>query len=63
MLDEVHLLRVPRRYFEYYIGIRCHLPLAGDAPEARDVQGPEYGRVVAFPEVGGLHHRYERTAV
>jgi hypothetical protein len=26
------------------------------------VQGPELGEVVEFPEVGGLHHRYERAA-
>jgi hypothetical protein len=26
------------------------------------VQPPETGEVVEFPEVGGLHHRYERRA-
>jgi len=36
--------------------------LAGDAPEPRAVQRPELGEVVEVPEVGGLHHRYERTA-
>ena len=50
------------RYFEYYNETRCHLSLAGDAPEPRGVQGPELGEVVEFPEVGGLHHRYERAA-
>jgi hypothetical protein len=39
-----------------------HLGLHKDAPEPRPVQGPEAGLVVAFPEVGGLHHRYERRA-
>ena len=62
VLDEVHLLRILRRYFEYYNGTRCHLSLAGDAPEARDVLGPALGEVVELPEVGGLHHRYERAA-
>jgi transposase InsO family protein len=62
VLDEVHLLRILAKYFEYYNGTRCHLSLDGDAPEARNVQGPELGEVVEFPEVGGLHHRYERAA-
>ena len=49
-------------YFEYYGRSRCHLSLAGDAPEPRLVQGAELGAVVELPEVGGLHHRYERAA-
>jgi hypothetical protein len=31
-----------------------------DRPEPRPVQPPESGAVVAIPQVGGLHHRYER---
>ncbi len=62
VLDEVHLRRILAKYFEYYNETRCHLSLAGDAPEPRGVQGPEMGDVVEFPEVGGLHHRYERAA-
>jgi transposase InsO family protein len=62
VLDELHLLRILARYFEYYNATRCHLSLAGDAPEPRAVQGRELGEVVEFPEVGGLHHRYERAA-
>jgi hypothetical protein len=30
--------------------------------ESRVVQPPELGRIVAIPQVGGLHHRYERRA-
>jgi hypothetical protein len=33
-----------------------------DAPEPRPVQGPEEGKIVALPQEGGLHHRYERVA-
>jgi transposase InsO family protein len=62
ILGEFHLLRILAGYFEYYNRARCHLSLAGDAPEPRPAQGPELGRVVERPEVGGLHHRYERTA-
>ena len=55
---------LPRRqsYVSYYHGARTHLALDKDAPEPRCVQPPEDGRVIEFPEVGGLHHRYERRA-
>lgn len=33
-----------------------------DAPIPRAIEPPELGRVVELPEVGGLHHRYERCA-
>jgi hypothetical protein len=33
-----------------------------DCPEPRPIQPPSAGTVVAFPQVGGLHHRYERRA-
>ena len=41
---------------------RPHLALGKDAPEPRAVAPPEQGRVVAIPQVGGLHHRYQRRA-
>lgn len=50
------------RFVDDYHQSRTHLGLHKDAPEPRPVQGPDAGRVVAFPEVGGLHHRYERRA-
>ena len=62
VLDEAHLRRVLARYFAYCNATRCHLSLAGDAPEPRAVHSPKLGEVVEFPEVGGLHHRYERAA-
>jgi hypothetical protein len=37
-------------------------PLEKDAPTPRPVQAITEGDVVAFPEVGGLHHRHERRA-
>jgi hypothetical protein len=33
-----------------------------DAPATRVVQGPEAGEIVEIPQLGGLHHRYERRA-
>jgi len=62
VLNEQHLRRVLPTYLGYYHHTRCHLALARDAPAGRAVQGPERGTVIAIPEVGGLHHRYERRA-
>jgi putative transposase len=62
VLGERHLRRLLTAYLNYYHGARTHLALEKDAPTPRRVQTPTEGRVVAFPEVGGLHHRYERRA-
>jgi hypothetical protein len=61
-LGERHLRRVLTGYCAYYHGSRTHLSLAKDAPTPRRVQGLTEGDVIAFREVGGLHHRYERRA-
>jgi len=62
VLGEKHLRGILRRYFEYYQESRTHLSLDKDAPSTRAVQPPEFGTVVEIPQVGGLHHRYERRA-
>jgi transposase InsO family protein len=62
VLDERHLLRLLRQYVEYDNATRTHLSLEKDAPLGRAVQGRALGQVVAIPQVGGLHHRYERRA-
>jgi putative transposase len=59
-VDERHLLRVLRSYVAYYNQTRTHLALGKDPPEPRPVQAADAGEIVAVPEVGGLHHRYER---
>ncbi len=59
---ERHLRRLLTAYFTDYHGARTHLALEKDAPTTRRVQTSTEGPVVAFPEVGGLHHRYERRA-
>ena len=62
VLNERHLKRILNRYFVYYHRWRTHLSLEKDTPESRLVQRPACGKVVQFPEVGGLHHHYERLA-
>ena len=51
-----------RVFCDYYHRTRTHLALEKDSPEARTVQPPEAGRIISMPVVGGLHHRYERSA-
>ena len=50
------------RYCAYYERSRTHLSLDKDAPIHRPLVPPSEGRIVAIPQVGGLHHRYERRA-
>ena len=62
VFDEGSLRRTLARYFNYYHRSRTHLSLGKDSPEPRPVQPPGIGPIVAVPQVGGLHHRYERRA-
>jgi IS1 transposase len=48
--------------FHYYHHWRTHRALDMDCPLLRPVQRPEVGLIRAVPEVGGLHHHYERRA-
>jgi hypothetical protein len=62
LLNEEHLRRVLRGYFRYYHRWRTHLSLEMDAPDTRLTYPRALGEVVEIPEVGGLHHHYERRA-
>ena len=62
VLNERHLKRILACYFDYYHRWRTHLSLEMDSPESRSVQPPAFGKVLQFPEVGDLHHHYERLA-
>ena len=61
-LSERRLRCVLESYFAYYDETRTHLALSKDAPEPRPPANDNSGPVTAIPEVGGLHHRYERLA-
>ncbi len=62
ILNEESLRRQIRLFVTYYHESRTHLSLEKDTPEPRPVQTADGGRIVAIPQVGGLHHRYERRA-
>jgi putative transposase len=62
VFNQRHLWCTLTCYLSYYHASRTHLALAKDAPTPRHVQAATDGAVMAFPEVGGLHHRYERRA-
>jgi hypothetical protein len=62
IFNERHLRRVLSSYVDYYHRTRTHLSLNKDCPHPRPIQPPLNGRIIAVPQVGGLHHRYERLA-
>ena len=62
VFNERSLCRHLRAFCDYYHRSRTHLALQKDSPEPRDIQPPDAGRVISIPQVGGLHHRYERRA-
>ena len=56
------LQRLMNRYCAYYERSRTHLALDKDPTIPRVITPPSEGRVVAVPQVGGLHYRDERRA-
>jgi hypothetical protein len=62
VFNEESLRTHMKSYVQCYHETRTHLSLEKDAPASRSVQPPDLGQVVALPQVGGLHHRYERRA-
>ena len=62
IFNERHLRRILSSYADYYHRSRTHLSLDKDCPDPRPIMRPGNGRIVAIPQVNGLHHRYERLA-
>jgi len=60
-VNESHLKRLLTEYVNYYHDDRTHLGLEKQTPKGR-LRSNGQGRVIAFPRLGGLHHRYERAA-
>ncbi len=62
VVNERHLLRLLSSCLDSYHRVRPNMGLEHNAPKPRAVEGPERGRVVSEPMVGGLHHRYRRCS-
>jgi putative transposase len=62
VLNAAGLPVILKSYLPYDTNSRTHLSLDKDAPQSRPVRSRDDGPVVAIPEVGGLHPRYERRA-
>jgi putative transposase len=63
VFNQPGLLRLMTLYSAYYERSRTHLSLDKDTPIPRLITSLTDGAaIVAIPEVGGLHHRYERRA-
>ena len=53
-----HLRRILAEYATYYNEVRTHVSLGKDPPCTRPIE--RLGDIVAYPILGGLHHRYAR---
>ena len=60
ILSAKHLKRTLSSYFRYYHESRTHLGLGKQCPFPR--QTSSVGKIIAIPQLGGLHHRYVRVA-
>jgi transposase InsO family protein len=58
VVNAEHLRRILAKYAAYYNEVRTHVSLGKDAPCTRPIE--RFGDVVAYPILGGLHHRYAR---
>jgi putative transposase len=60
-VNERHLKRLLADYVNYYHDDRTHLGLGKGTPDRR-IRSVASGRVLSQERLGGLHHRYDRTA-
>ena len=62
VLNQKHLHKILTFYSDYYLNVRPHLSLDKNSPIPRKIEPESNGRVIAIPQVGGLHHLYKRVA-
>jgi putative transposase len=61
ILSEPHLRRLLHAYVAYYNTTRPQPSLDNNSPQPRVIEPPPCGRIIAIPQVGGLHHRDQRA--
>ena len=63
ILSEAHLRRLLRA-LPRLLQHRAATPIARQqqSPATECIEPPPRGRIIAIPQVGGLHHRYQRAA-
>lgn len=62
VLSQEHLRKVLNGYVRYYNNTRPHESLGKNSPIPRVIESAKKGPIISIPEVGGLHHRYQRAA-
>jgi putative transposase len=63
VLGEAHLRRVLRAYVAYFNAARPYQGIGQAIPTgATPTEPSDWGRIVACPILGGLHHDYRRVA-
>ncbi|MDP9311670.1 MAG: integrase core domain-containing protein [Chloroflexota bacterium] len=65
LVSEGHLQHVLKEYVMYFNGSRPHQGINQRVPVCEEHPGPAVGRsgtIMAFPVLGGLHHKYKRVA-
>ena len=62
ILNEKHLHKILKSYFDYYHHCRTHLSLKKNAPIPRMTESKTQGKVISLSKMGGLYHLYRRVA-
>ena len=62
IFNQKHLHIILTSYCDYYLNARTHLSLEKNSPNPRKIEPMSKGKVIAIPQVGGLHHLYTRAA-
>ncbi len=62
IVNKRQLGRILKAYVEYFNKDRPHQGIGQAVPEPKQNRSNSEGKVISFPIMGGLHHRYERAA-
>lgn len=62
IVNEQQLRRILKAYVEYFNHFRPYQGIGQAVPDPKQTNSFSKGKVVSFPVMGGLHHRYERAS-